>query len=39
MLTMSVVSMPLLMLYELSIFVAAVVEKRKLKKEEEFMTK
>jgi sec-independent protein translocase protein TatC len=37
MLTMTVVSIPLFVLYEVSIVVASLVEKRKLKKEEEFM--
>lgn len=37
MLTMTVVSIPLFVLYEISILVAARVEKRKLKKEAEFM--
>jgi len=36
-LTMIVVAIPLLLLYELSIVVAAMVEKRRLKKEAEFM--
>lgn len=37
MLTMTVVSIPLFILYEVSIFVAAAVEKRKIKKSEELM--
>jgi sec-independent protein translocase protein TatC len=37
MLTMTVVSIPLFVLYEVSIVVAAIVEKRKLKKSEELM--
>jgi sec-independent protein translocase protein TatC len=36
MLTMTVVSIPLFVLYEVSIIVAGLVEKRKIKKEEEF---
>lgn len=38
MLTMTVVSIPLFLLYEVSIFVAAAVDKRRKKKEEELMT-
>jgi sec-independent protein translocase protein TatC len=37
MLTMTVVSIPLFVLYEVSILVAAAVERRKIKKDEEFM--
>jgi sec-independent protein translocase protein TatC len=37
MLTMTVVSIPLFVLYEVSIVVAAIVEKRKLKKSDELM--
>jgi sec-independent protein translocase protein TatC len=37
MLTMTVVSIPLFILYEVSILVAAAVERRKIKKDEEFM--
>jgi len=38
MLTMTVVSIPLFLLYEISIVVAALVEKRKLKKEQDLMS-
>lgn len=38
MITMTVVSIPLFVLYEVSIFVAALVEKRKLKKHDDLMT-
>ena len=38
MLTMTVVSIPLFVLYEVSIVVASLVEKRKLKKHDDMMT-